>query len=60
MLHYHRRNCFSLLCSEWLQVVQQRYRYQAYPFKKSNKLINLIKYSSYNLLGVVWLRLSGN
>ena len=22
--------------------------------------INLIKYSSYNLLGVVWLRLSGN
>ena len=28
-LHYHRRNCISLLCSEWEQVVLQHYGRQA-------------------------------
>ena len=28
-LHYHRRVCISLLCSEWLQVVLQSYRHRA-------------------------------
>ena len=28
-LHYHRRDCISLLCSEWEQVVLQHYGRQA-------------------------------
>ena len=31
-LHYHRRYCFSLLCSEWIQVVQQHYGHKANSF----------------------------
>ena len=27
--HYHRRSCVSLLSSEWIQVVPQRYCHQA-------------------------------
>ena len=29
-LHYHRRDCISLLCSEWIQVVLQHYGLRAY------------------------------
>ena len=36
-LHYHRRNCISLLCSEWEQVVLQHYGRQAYRVKKLKK-----------------------
>ena len=35
-LHYHRRGCISLLCSEWEQVVLQRYGRQAYSFNLRN------------------------
>ena len=43
-LHYHRRNCISLLCSEWEQVVLQHYGRQAYRVKKLKnlKLIQLV------------------
>ena len=58
-LHYHRRGCISLLCSEWLQVVLQRYGRQAYSFN----LITSFK-GGFNLTlmpsGVVWPRLSDN
>ena len=37
-LHYHRRNCISLLCSEWEQVVLQHYGRQAYRVKKLKNL----------------------
>ena len=33
MLHYHRHCSVSLLCSEWGQVVPERYLHQAIPFK---------------------------
>ena len=29
-LHYHRRDCISLLCSEWEQVVLQHYGRRTY------------------------------
>ena len=60
--HYHRRSCVSLLSSEWIQVVPQRYCHQAKTVFMSltSKLDRILYHTITNTLGVVWLSLSGN